>query len=652
MFRRFFLLASLVCPLVLLGASHVLAAESNSPIPGMLHMLDYVAVDYPEVVENGQVKDQSEYEEQLEFAGQVQTLAAALPEHKDRAQFQAEASTLLKLIQAKAPGNDISATALRLRQALIQAYAVATAPKQAPDLARAAALYADNCAACHGARGLGDGVQGAALEPKPANFHDRARQNQLNVFGLYNTISLGVTGTGMPGFPQISEADRWGLAFYVGSLAAEKDELARGETLWREGEGKALFPNLAALTTLTAVQAKAQHGAKGAELLAYLRAHPQALAEGAEPPLAFSARVLQDSVAAYRHGDVAQAQQLAVTAYLEGFELVESQLNTVDAELRMRIEQEMMQYRGLLKAGTAPERLDQQVKVIQTMLEEATGRLAGGAGSNATNFISSLVILLREGLEAILLVAGIAAFLTKTGRRDGLSYVHAGWISALALGVATWFAASHFITITGANRELTEGVTALVSAAVLLYVGYWLHDKSHAVAWKQYIEDKMKHALSGGTLWLLAGLSFFAVYREVFETVLFYQALWAQAAPAGAGAVLAGGATAALLLVVLAWAVARFSVRLPLRLFFGVSSAVIAVMAVVFAGKGIAALQEAGKLSVNMVNFPTIPMLGVYPHLESLLLQALVIGLIVAAYAYSNRTARRREAQVPGGIRL
>ena len=133
--------------------------------------------------------------------------------------------------------------------------------------------------------------------------------------------------------------------------------------------------------------------------------------------------------------------------------------------------------------------------------------------------------------------------------------MHAGWIAALLLGVATWAVASYAIGISGANRELTEGITALIATAMLLYVGYWLHGKSQAQAWKAFIRESVGGALENKTLWAMTGVSFIAVYREVFEVVLFYEALWVQAGDAGHSAVLAGVGAAALLLAATGWGI-------------------------------------------------------------------------------------------------
>jgi high-affinity iron transporter len=301
----------------------------------------------------------------------------------------------------------------------------------------------------------------------------------------------------------------------------------------------------------------------------------------------------------------------------------------------------MMRYRSMLQAGAPVDAVEAQARTIQSLLDTARQRLDAARLSPATIFTSALVILLREGLEAILVVAALIALLIKSGRRDVLRYVHAGWIAALALGGLTWLAASYLVTLSGADREITEGVTALLAAAMLLYVGFWMHRHAHAARWKAFIETRVASALSGRTMWALGAISFLAVYREAFETVLFYQALWLEAGPDGRIAVGAGFAAAAVGLVVLAWLILKVGLRLPLGWFFGVGSILMALLAVVLAGKGIAALQEAGALPIGPVDLPSIPSLGLYPTWQGVLTQLAVLLLIVGAFAYSRRRARR-----------
>lgn len=251
-------------------------------------------------------------------------------------------------------------------------------------------------------------------------------------------------------------------------------------------------------------------------------------------------------------------------------------------------------------------------------------------------FASAFIILLREGLEAILILAAIAAFLSKVQRRDALRYVHFGWIAALLVGFVTWLAAKYLINFSGASRELTEGLTALFTTTMLIYVGFWLHNYTHTQRWLRFLHDKMQQTLASGTLWSLALISFVAVYRELVETVLFYETLWIQTPSAGQSYIVAGFISALLMLMILAWAIFRFSVKLPLRLFFQVNAALLLALAVIFAGKGIVALQEAGKLPADAIPVPTIPILGIYPTLESIGLQVALIGMIIAWLAYKH----------------
>ncbi|HDK38618.1 MAG TPA: hypothetical protein ENG92_06345 [Thiolapillus brandeum] len=156
-----------------------------------------------------------------------------------------------------------------------------------------------------------------------------------------------------------------------------------------------------------------------------------------------------------------------------------------------------------------------------------------------------------------------------------------------------------------------------------------MHSKTGAAQWKEFIQGSIKKALSKGTLWGLSGLAFIAVYREILETVLFYQALWLQTSESGQRMIFSGFLVASGVLALLAWLILRYSTRLPLRQFFSVTSIFMFVLAVVFAGKGVAALQEAGKLSVNIVNFPRIDLLGIYPNLEGLGVQLALVLMAV-----------------------
>jgi high-affinity iron transporter len=603
-------------------------------------MLDYISVDYPEFVRNGQVLNAQEYQEQREFAQAVVGIVEHLPVKAQKGTLAAQAQGLLAAIESKAPGEEVAAVAQRLGADLIEAYHLVIAPRRAPDLAAAEALYATHCASCHGAEGHGDGPAAQSLSPQPSDFHHRARQDQRSIYSLFSTLTLGVRGTAMPSFqPLLSERQRWALAFFISTFPATTQERAEGEALWQQGVGKALFPDLQALTSQTPQAVRAEHGEAAYQVLAYLRSAPAQL-DNAPSPLQMSLEHLAQSLAAYQQGDHRRAQHLAVEAYLEGFELVEVRLDTVDSALRLRIEQAMMAYRQQLRERAPVEALVEQQEALQALLGQARKKLQHTQLSPTATALSALAIIVREGLEAVLIVGAMLSFLIRTGRRDAVVYIHLGWIAALVLGVLTWFAATYVLAISGASRELTEGIAALASAVILLYVGFWLHGKAYAKGWRAFIAKQVRGVLNKRTLWALALLSFLAVYREVFETVLFYQALWTQVGVEGQMAVLGGFGAGVVVLVLFSGLIFYYSLRLPLKLFFGATSAVLAVLAVVLAGKGIGALQEAGLVPLDPVAFPSVPALGIYPNWQGLLVQAMVVGLIAAGFLYQHLASR------------
>ncbi|HMN05638.1 MAG TPA: cytochrome c/FTR1 family iron permease [Flavobacteriales bacterium] len=625
------------------GLGHVaLAAEPQAEqARTVVHMLDYVGADYPEFVQGGVVLDSAEYAEQLEFAMQVRDILGALPRVEGAADLLAMARKLEERIQGKAEGVDVSALAKALRNEVIAMYEVTMAPPRPPDRAQGSLLYNAHCASCHGDTGHGDGLQGEGLEPAPRDFHDQAAMAVRSPFGLYNTITLGVPGTSMQAYSALSDEERWALAFHSAGLRATPEELQRGEALWKQGKGKELFANLTALVNTTPEEAVQALGPDGAAIMAWLVAHPDAVLSAAPSPLNVSRARLQEALEAYRQQDMAGARRLSIAAYLEGFELVEAALDNVDAPLRKRTEREMMTLRSLISAQAPADSVAASVGRIQGLLDQAEATLSAGGLSPAAIFFSSLLILFREGLEAILVLAAIIAFVLKTGRRDALPYIHAGWMAAVLLGVGTWLLARYAINISGAGRELTEGITALLAALMLLYVGYWLHNKSNAQAWQHFVRDKVGAALGKKTMWTLAGISFFAVYRELFEIILFYETLFSQAGPGNGQALLGGIGAAAVLLVVIGAAILKYSVRLPLGPFFAVTGIILALMAVVFVGNGVAALQEAGVFDATFVRFITVPVLGIHPTLQSLVAQGTVLLLVAFAALWGRMHAVR-----------
>jgi high-affinity iron transporter len=612
-------------------------AQENTPSAQIAwRLLDYIAVDYPGAVADGRVISAAEYAEMKEFSGTVRERLTALPATPAQGALLAKADALIAHIDRRAAPQEVAARARSLASDLLAAYPTPLAPNAAPDLARGAALYAEQCASCHGATGHADGVGARGLDPPPVAFADADRASQRSIFGLYQVISQGLEGTAMASFSHLPPEDRWALAFHAGGFAFDENAARDGESLWRRGgAARASVPNMQTLVQKTPADLAAEIGQPAAtQIVAYLRRHPEAVLEQGDT-LAIAREKLSQSVARYEAGDRRGAQELALAAYLDGFEPVEPILSARDSALLTRVEGAMGALRASINAGAPSADVRAQAERLSALFDAAERVLAPQEASAASSFAGAFAILLREGLEALLIVVAMIAFLGKADRRDVLPYVHGGWIAALAAGVLTWAAATTLISISGASRELTEGFGSLLAAIVLISVGIWMHGKAQSDAWQAYIRDKLSHALSKRSAWFLFLLAFLVVYREVFETILFYVALWAQGAHL---AILAGAATAVVVLAVIAWALLSYSKKLPIGQFFSYSASLIAVLAVVLAAKGVAGLQEAGLVDIHpLAMIPRIDVLGLYPTWETFIAQVLTLAAIIIGFTMNRR---------------
>jgi high-affinity iron transporter len=242
------------------------------------------------------------------------------------------------------------------------------------------------------------------------------------------------------------------------------------------------------------------------------------------------------------------------------------------------------------------------------------------------------------GLEALLVVIAMIAFLKKAERQYVFPYVHAGWIAALAAGGLTWVVATYLVDLSGASREMTKGFSAIFAAVVLLAIGIWMHQKSLAGRWQAYVKQKLSSALNKKSVMMLFLLSFVTVYREVFETVLFYAALWTEN---NGVYLLAGLGTGIVILSAIAVILLRSTARLPISQFFAFSSALVAVLAVVLMGKGVAALQKVGFLEITPITMPRIDVLGIYPSIQTILAQVLILIVIMIGVVYNIRSQKK-----------
>lgn len=641
-FRMRCLAATVLWGVLLLNTPFVAAADERSDLAvrQLWQLLDYVAVDYGGAVAKGEVIDAAEFQEMREFAATIRDRVKSLPAHDSQATLATKSEALEAAVLRRASPAEIAQQAHALADQLLATYPIPIVSKTPPNLARGAALYQAQCAACHGVGGRGDGPAATGLDPKPVAFTEPTRARERSPFALYEAISQGVSGTSMASFASLSPEDRWALAFYVGGLAYPSDVQQEGARLWRQDKAaRHRIASLEALSNLTEAKLAGELGEDRARaLVGYLRATPSAVSRQ-QTGVALARSRMAESAGAYASNDRERAISVALSAYLEGIEPVEPQLAARDAALLQRLEAAMAEYRALLGAQAPATDVTAQAAKIEGLLTDSEAALENTKLDAAAAFLGGFTILLREGLEALLVVIAIVAFLRKAGRQDVMGYVHGGWIAALLAGVLTWAVATFLVSISGSGRELTEGYSSLFAAFVLLTTGLWMHQKSLAGRWQRYIDERLARILHGRSAWLLTGLAFLVVYREVFETILFYAALTSEG---NGAAILAGFITGAGVLALSAVALLRFSKRLPVGTFFLVSSVFIAILAVVLAGKGAAALQEAGVLEVRTVSFPRVSLLGIFPSAQTLLLQLGVAVAAVGGFAYNARSAQRK----------
>lgn len=349
--------------------------------------------------------------------------------------------------------------------------------------------------------------------------------------------------------------------------------------------------------------------------------------------------------AAHARGNFTEALRLVERFYLEGFEPLESRLPTGLAGAVERIIH--LELRPGLRAQS---RLPGTFAALRAELARADQFLAQG-GSFWFGAANSLIIIVREGLEAVLLVGALLAYLTAAGAtRRERRRIWLGAGAGIIASILTWVVARTIIPIGGASRELIEGITALIAVGVLLYVSHWLFQKTYIHDWKLYLRDHLGTALTRGSAFAMMGLAFAAVFREGFETVLFYQALLFDA---GSRAVLAGFVPGVLIIAAVGWAVIRAGVKLPLKRVFAVTNTILLYLAFVFLGKGIFNLQESGAFAAHPIGWlPSHPLLqqllGFYPLVETLAAQcALAVLLVLAGLAFRIQIAQRNAASQP-----
>ena len=611
----------------------VVGADSKEQGPRFLvHLLDYMALDYPGAVQNGHVISKSEYAEQKEFAASALNTAKSLP----TLGVERELVQLNGMVDRKVPAEQIRSMCREIEGTVIKVAGIQVAPVNWPNRLQGKKIYNQTCVVCHGASGHGDGLAGGRLNPPPANFHD-PKMAAMPPFQLFNAIRLGVPGTGMVAYPQYSDAEIWALAFYVNSLRYEGTSLSTAE------QASPGLPNDVTLKDVASLSdgSLASRLPGGTHAVARVRLWVPKDNEQSSTKIARAD--LDDATGAFRRGDMAEAKKKAVMAYLDGVEPIEPQLRVKDSAFTASLETSMAEVRSAIEGERPVPEVEAAVKRAILMLGEADTKLGESQGGSWwLTFTVAAGIFLREAFEAILIIITLLGVLNSIGVRRAAWFVHVGWILAVGLGVLTWFFSGWLIGISGAQREILEGSISLFAVFVLLYVGFWLHRKTEIGKWRAFIDQMVKTAVKDQSLIGLGVISFMAVFREMFEVVLFLRVLLVESGSGAQGAMALGvGLSFIVVLACAAWLV-KFSARIPIRQLFSLSSLVMMLLAFILMGKAIHSFQETGFLPVTLlpIHFE-LDLIGLYSSWETLLPQVAVLALSLLVWFTGARSSKR-----------
>lgn len=363
-----------------------------------------------------------------------------------------------------------------------------------------------------------------------------------------------------------------------------------------------------------------------------------------QPVIGNIVQAIEGALEEYRRGQAEQAMVAVQNAYFDFFEAsgMEASVGARDAGLKAELESHFTGIVSLMKAGADSEQI--QARLVQ--LREGLGRGAALLSRQGTDgwalFIASLTIILREGLEALLIVAAITTWLIRNNAQDRLHVIKNAVVTGLLASLASAVLFQWLFSRSGLSRELLEAATMLLASVVLFFMSYWLLSKVEAHQWQRYLENRLSRAISAGSLFGLWSASFLAVYREGAETLLFYYALAAEASSASLIGLFAGFAVGVVLLLVV-FLMMRYSLnRLPLKPFFMVTGGFMYLMAFIFAGKGVLELIESKVFQPTLLAaVPGVDWLGIYPYLETLLPQGILLGAALVALVIIRQRGRQ-----------
>ena len=356
-------------------------------------------------------------------------------------------------------------------------------------------------------------------------------------------------------------------------------------------------------------------------------------------------KMINEAIDTYKSGDIEGAKKLVNDSYYGVYETdgLEKAIRTTISSKNANItEYQYSKLKRAIRDNEGEEAVRKEATALLTMMKTDIGTLdnKGEGGGRWSSFWPAFLILIREGVEAILVLVAIMAYLAKSGNKKYLNTVYNYSIAAIIASFASAYVFSVILDkfAVGASRELIEGCTAIIAVFVLLSMSFWMGGKAKAEEWKRYIESMIKTTITTGKARALGFAAFLAVYREGAEVILFYQALF-NGASGDTDMIWFGFGAGAVVLAVIFFVIQQGLFKIPLRPFFIVTSVLMYLMAVSFVGGGISELQEAQVISQTPFEaewFPNIDWLGLYPTLETCGAQVALLVIGIAYYFYSK----------------
>ena len=350
---------------------------------------------------------------------------------------------------------------------------------------------------------------------------------------------------------------------------------------------------------------------------------------------------LQNVLNLYKDTKYDEALLVTRSAYLDSYENIEIPLRPIDPDFTLNMEIKFAELRNMIEQRSEYENIVKKIGEIQQGLDESE-RLVSGIGTIAPGiaFSASFSIIFREGLESALIVGAIITYLEASRNDRFKKHVYYGIILAAGATALTWIIAEFFIEISGASRELIEAIAGISAVAVLFWVSFWVLNKIETKKWIEFVKSKVWKATTTGSVLVFVLLSFFTVYREGFETVLFYQAMLSYAKHMELFVIL-GLIIGLAVIIGVAFIVRKLGKKLPLRVLFGLTMGIGAYMSITFLGNAIREFQEVGYITTTHL-FGIIPrldvnlatMTGIHPTLETIIAQLILLSVYLVGSTY------------------